>query len=242
MELLKKLFMRHAAQQTAPPRVREHKTNPGTLQSIPPACPSCGVILDTFPSRTRKCPSCKQKLVVRTRRSDRAKLLLTESQGRVFDTERSRDAKRNKAIRHSLLHLGCSKRDFELIENELARRFGVALPGDTYCVLANSAIKEPMLNKEWHRVGMIQWGMARWLYEEGREHIQMQREAYKADLLHHLSQGRTHVRVVSGSCNECRKNDGRVFSVSDALNSAIIPNERCKNGWCICLWLPTTRY
>jgi hypothetical protein len=46
------------------------------------------------------------------------------------------------------------------------------------------------------------------------------------------------VEISAGECAVCRADNGRRFSVSDALEKLPIPKEHCENGWCKCMWLP----
>ena len=61
------------------------------------ACPHCGAVIDPAPTTTRKCPHCRERIIVRTRRSDGVKLLLTEGDAAEFDTNRAAEAARNNA-------------------------------------------------------------------------------------------------------------------------------------------------
>src|SRR5438105_1014407 len=45
-----------------------------------PTCPYCGNQLDKMPGRKKKCPACAQYILVRTRPSDRRKILIREDQ------------------------------------------------------------------------------------------------------------------------------------------------------------------
>jgi hypothetical protein len=49
----------------------------GRLDAI---CPYCGAALDKFPGRKKKCPTCSKYIYVRTRPSDRRKVLVTEDE------------------------------------------------------------------------------------------------------------------------------------------------------------------
>jgi DNA-directed RNA polymerase subunit RPC12/RpoP len=56
---------------------------PSLLQKIgdvEPKCPYCGHTLEKKPVRKKKCPSCGNFIFVRTRPSDRQKVLVTEQQ------------------------------------------------------------------------------------------------------------------------------------------------------------------
>jgi len=76
-------------------------SRPGARPVVAAACPYCGVILDPPPQRNRKCPACKENIIVRTRRADGAKLFLTAANGRAFDEQRKKEAARNSALRHA---------------------------------------------------------------------------------------------------------------------------------------------
>jgi len=56
------------------------------------ACPSCGVKLDNFPSRKMQCPSCSADIFVRTRESDKKKVLLNSGQLEEFEAQRIYDS------------------------------------------------------------------------------------------------------------------------------------------------------
>ena len=123
------------------------------------ACPYCGVILDPPPQRNRKCPACKESIIVRTRRADGAKVLLTEADGKEFDIQRKKEAARNAALRHAQ-NIGASDRDFERMEQELTRKWGVAPPGDAFWQLANDAALAAMKTGDWGQLSTIYWEQA----------------------------------------------------------------------------------
>lgn len=50
------------------------------IGSIEPFCPYCGAGLDKMPGRKKKCPSCGEFIHVRTRPSDKQKILIREDQ------------------------------------------------------------------------------------------------------------------------------------------------------------------
>ncbi|WP_421909463.1 hypothetical protein [Methanolacinia petrolearia] len=56
------------------------------------ACPSCGKELDSFPVRKMQCPSCGADIFVRTRASDKRKVLLTGDQLEEFERQRTLDS------------------------------------------------------------------------------------------------------------------------------------------------------
>lgn len=87
---------------------------------------------------------------------------------------------------------------------------------------------------------MVYWQMARLLYEEGRPHINLAREASRASLQNYVEGGFVRkVQVIAGCCEVCNRDEGRIFTVVQALEAFPIPHEACENeGWCICTWAP----
>ena len=61
--------------------------NDNSLQpSAPtPVCPSCGVKLEVTPQHKKKCPSCGQYIYVRTRPSDKQRVLVNEEEANRID-------------------------------------------------------------------------------------------------------------------------------------------------------------
>lgn len=201
--------------------------------------------MNPIPVRSGRCPHCKELVVVRTDRATRGRLLLTKAQAREFDGERKSQAARNKALGASI-NIGCTEDEFQKMERSLLEKFGIALPGDVFWALANEAIREPMLRQEWHRVARIEWARARWLYDEGRNHIQHLRESRAADLKARVANSLTgKVRILTNgeaACAVCRRNDGKVFTIESALSEMPLPVEECENGWCQCMWTPVTSF
>lgn len=205
--------------------------------SSPAACPYCGTVIDPAPARSRKCPACRESIVVRTRRSDGAKLLLTEAEGKQFDRQRELDAARNDGIRRSQ-NIGASINDFERTEKELTEKWGFAPPRDVFWALGGKAALAAMNKRAWHELSRIYWGQARLLYEEGKSHIQLAREASKASLQSYAEGGFVrNVQVMAGCCQLCNRDEGRKFAIAEALEKLPIPHEACENeGWCTCTW------
>lgn len=67
-------------------------TNYTPVGSTNSVCPSCGAGLENFPSRKMQCPSCGADIFVRTRDSDRKKVLLSSGQLEEFESQRIYDS------------------------------------------------------------------------------------------------------------------------------------------------------
>ena len=106
------------------------------------ACPYCGVVLDPVPTRSRKCPDCDEKIVLRTDSPTKKKLLLTEIEASEFDEKKKAKSSRNKVLRN-LWFLDDAEKEYNAMEVELGAGFK---PGDIFWALANRQTLELELN------------------------------------------------------------------------------------------------
>ncbi len=211
------------------------------VEEQPVACPHCGTVLDTPPKSSRKCPACRDKIVVRTRRSDGAKLYLTENDAKVYDGERKADAFRNKALR-AAANIGMDEKAFERKEKELLARSSGWSPGDVFWALAGEKAKEQALAGDLHGLSMTYFHQALWLYDEGRPYARLKVESEKARAQSYANGGCQELQVSGGAgCDNCKPFDGRVYPVEEAVKEWPVPSEECTNGWCLCMWNPVVR-
>ena len=202
------------------------------------ACPQCGVILDPPPPRNRKCTSCQSKIIVRTRRSDSAKLYLTEGDAKVFDRERKAEVFRNKALR-AAADLGMDQKAFERVEKELLAKSPGYGPGDVFWTLANKQLANQMRSGNWHGLSMTYFHQALWLHNEGRPYAHLKVEAEKALAQSYAGRDCQELEInVNHCCPNCDQFNGRIYPIEQALREWPVPVQECTNGWCLCTWLP----
>ena len=210
------------------------------VEEQPVACPYCGTVLDTPPKSSRKCPACRDKMVVRTRRSDGAKLYLTENDAKVFDAERKADAFRNKAIR-AAADIGMDQTAFERTEKELLAKSPGYGPGDVFWALANKLLANQMRSGDWHGLSMTYFHQALWLHNEGRPYARLKVEAQKALAQSYVARlDRQELQIDARCCPNCNKFNGRIYPIERAINEWPVPVDECTNGWCLCTWLPVS--
>lgn len=210
--------------------------------SSTPACPNCGVILEKTPTRTRKCPDCGEKIVIRTDRKTKEKFLLTEAQADQFDAQRAVEVARNKTIRHAEA-IGLSEDDFRHAEAGLASDWGFdPSPGDVFWRLANQQTQVAMVSADWHQLSMIYLTMGLHLHDEGRDHTRLRHQSNDAKVRDYQATnteygiGHGVQALANACCDACRKLDGRVFSFEEALSSSPLPPDDCTRDWCNCGW------
>lgn len=67
-------------------------------------CPHCNALLEPIPQRKKRCPSCGQQIFVRTRPSDRQRILVTELGAKQVDDEWAKiREEKAKAIRADIV-------------------------------------------------------------------------------------------------------------------------------------------
>ncbi len=219
------------------------------------ACPHCGVVLDPPPKQSRKCPDCRESIVVRTDPDSKAKLLLTKSGAEDFDRAKKVLSARNKVLRR-LPVLGLEEGAYLLEEQRLSEQFGhTPSPGDVFWGLANSTLQRLVPNpaKNGHQIKQIYWHMGLHLLDEGRsrERVQReQRESHRWQLTGELNewQGfggageRLAVIRTDTCCETCGALDWTEFTYEEAIDKLPLPQAECERDWCTCMWTSTGGY
>lgn len=211
------------------------------------ACPSCGLLLDPPPVSSRRCPRCRERIVVR--RTEGRTVYLTEAAVTVFEAQRRREAdeKRWTRERREWLRLA------EIVGVPERRRAGldarpisadvVAQSRSLYLGGADQAVRVARRDRRWEAVGRIRHDQAAALYREAGSPVPppeaivaVHREAVAAALRFLSASGREAELVGSACCSACRRDDGRVFRIADELKAARLPHEGCPRGLCACEW------
>ncbi len=213
------------------------------------ACPHCGVVLDPPPKQSRKCPDCRESIVVRTDPDSKAKLLLTEFGAEEFDRAKKARSARNKVLRQ-LPVLGLEEGAYLLEERRLSKQFGRApSPGDVYWGLANSTLQQlvPSPGKNAHQIKQIYWQMGLHLLAEGRSREEVQRqqkESHRWGLTGELKGWQGFVDVgdrlavvrTDTCCETCGALDGTEYTYKEAIDKLPLPQAECEKEWCTCWW------
>ncbi len=214
---------------------------------MPAACPTCGVVLDPPPQRTRNCPDCGSKIVLRTDRATKEKRYLTTEGAVAFDKAKALASAKKKAIRR-IEALGLTVADYETTEAELTKQFGTRPnPGDVYWRVANEQVMrlgDPRING--YEMQQIRSQMARHSKEEGRSAVHIQKLGHKERLWYEKasladyagddgSPWRARVSA-NACCDVCEELDGRIYTFDQAIEEMPIPPDGCTRGWCNCGW------
>lgn len=217
--------------------------------SISTNCPHCEAVLDPPPKQSRKCPECRERIIVRTHPVSKAKFLLTEEGAAEFDDAKRTLAARNKVIR-GLPVLGVGDGAYDREEQRLAEKFGKSpSPGDVYWSMANKAVqrlgRDPENNA--HQIQQIYWQMGLHRLGEGaaKADVQMsQRESHRWQLTNRLfqfqeaslaSRYKAEIRTDT-CCTSCGALEGTLYDIEEAIEVLPLPQPECEEDWCTCWW------
>ena len=211
------------------------------------ACPSCGTLLVPPPARTRRCPRCRQAIVIR--RTDGRTVYLTEAAVEVFEAQRRHesDVATWTAARREWLRLargvGAPEDRRRRIEAHAVTVEAVEDAKTLYLSAATKAAHTAKTARDWNAVARILGERAGALYREAGSPVPPHDEivAIHADamtaMLRSLRGTGTHAEVVGSTCCQgCRADDGRAFAIADELRTPRLPHPGCPRGLCACEW------
>ncbi|HEY6569449.1 MAG TPA: hypothetical protein VIZ22_04125 [Candidatus Limnocylindrales bacterium] len=211
------------------------------------SCPSCGTWLIPPPRSNRRCPQCREPIVVR--RTEGRTVYFTEAAVAVFEAERQREADelRWTIERREWLRLarvaGAPEARRRRIDGRPPSAEAVGAAKALYLGAADAAVKEARRTKHWTDVGRLRREEAAALFAEAGhpvpppdDIVALHREGAAAQLRAHAATG-THAELIGASCcKACRKDDGRAFKIADELRTPRLPHEDCPRGLCSCEW------
>jgi hypothetical protein len=211
---------------------------------MPVACPHCGVVLDPPPKASRKCPECREKLVVRTDPITKEKVVLSPAGAADFDREKVTAAKRRKImLRLDTLRLG--QEDYEATAADLRDQFSVAEPdsGDVFWRLANNLQLQQEQAGQWLEAARTWREMAEHLHDEKRDPSTCLVASVRDELRYHaentgpgsISDALPFVTIhAHGGCEICGVENRRLMTIPDAQEQLPLPHEDCSKGFCSC--------
>ena len=231
----------------------EPATEPAETESVEiqapvrATCPSCGYPLDPPPTRDRRCPSCRQPILVR--RTEGRLVFLTEEAVVVFDRERGRiaDEMRWTAERDEWLALASGvdappARVAHLAEAELTSEV-VDAARELYVTAADRAVRTARGAKDWNDVSRIRRQQAAAFFHASGNPVPppdeiagLHREAMLAVLRAFAVAYKDVELVGAGCCKPCRVGDGKAFKIADELRVPRLPHDGCPKGLCACEW------
>jgi hypothetical protein len=210
-------------------------------------------VLKPPPLATRRCPRCRQRIIVK-RVGDR-RVYLAEAAVPVFDAERRRlsNAGRWTGLRDRWLELalkaGADERRAARIARDPVSELVVEAARSLYMTAAERSFRAARHDRRWDDAARIRFEQALAVHRVGGSPVPVSIEVVRL----HREGVVTSLRGIGGvapeaelragrCCDECRADDGVVVRVDDELRAPRLPHAGCPKGPCACRWYVPPRY
>jgi hypothetical protein len=219
-------------------------------EAIPPespTCPYCAITLEPAPTRDRRCPSCRQRIVVR--RVDGRLVLLTAESAPIADEHLRREADERRWTAERAAWLARAVR-VKAPAGEVARLSDASVSEAIverarwlYLDSAERAVRAARRSTDWGVVARIRRDEAAALYAEAGHPIPppddvivLHREGMLAELRSIGTNTQFAELVGARCCPACRAGDGTSVRITAELRTTRLPHEGCPKGICGCEW------
>ena len=203
------------------------------LVQADPVCPYCAHKYEKYPSTKTRCPSCNHLVIVRSR--DKIKRLMTAGQASVYDYDKKESARINKA-RNYLSMARLDPDELQLVRERMTGGSGeeVTLEEVVMKVL-ESRLEEARRDRDFEAATWISFARTHFLRDNDREFFSSLQDWHRMKLLEKKQQalkdgwGWDLIVAPGCKCRECRKVDGRILSIDEALRELPLPVRGCAN-------------
>ncbi len=211
------------------------------------SCPYCAQLLVPAPTTHKRCPRCRQRVMVR-RVEDRV-AFLTEASVAIFESERRRVAEskhwigpRNQWIR--LAEAAGARPDKVAKVNEsLATPESVFAARSVYFAAVDRSVKDARADHDWPLAVRIRRAQAATVSKlEGSpipppdDAVELHRDAAAIEL-RGIGELAKEAELVGGPCcPACDADAGRTYRINAELHQPRLPHADCPRGLCGCHW------
>ncbi len=213
----------------------------GSAADESPRCPYCYVVLPKRPQRKTKCKACGQPIFVKTRPDTRERVLATAEEAQAIEAEwaaRAQSQATEGLVRR--YHLD------EAIFQQRRATAGAPPDRDIIWGMFNEDLHALLKRGDLHGAKCRYYEMALFVGEEDRNFIGLLEACHRADLQLMKLSGIKRVQIAASvGCDACRSQDGKVFTVDEALRTVPLPCTSCtmvvvgtRPGFCRCLYAP----
>jgi len=134
-----------------------------------PVCPCCATLLDKMPGRKAKCQHCGQFMYVRTRLSDRKRVLVTETQAKQIEEQWNAYNGPDSVGFFRARHVSIEDEEFRKERVAIAVKFGgTPTDNDVYWSIYNKRIIRHSRNWDWGLYRNVRFGMAEVLRSDNK--------------------------------------------------------------------------
>ena len=220
----------------------------GANAAVPaPYCPSCALLLSPPPQTSRRCPRCREKIVVK--HVEGRAVYLTEAAVAVFDLERRRtvDSIRWAKERDRWLKAAAS---VEAPAERIARLGSAPLSAGVvdaakllYTSTVDRSFRAAKRERRWQDASRIKRDHAAMLYRFAGsplpppdDIVAIHREGANTVLRGLDAIARVAELGAARCCAACDADDGQVFTIASELRTPRLPHAGCPRGLCRCDW------
>lgn len=203
------------------------------------SCPSCNFKLESIPKRKKKCSECKAYIFVGTNYKLNKKILLTEKDSKQLKANRSKISFIKKWVQ-VLGDNGISEQNYFKRFKEACENRGMIIShSDFIWSMFKYLISE---TQEAHKLKVLYYSMALFLREEKKDFFKVLQESKKWELLYYKEGGyikKVEILASKDSCETCKKQGGKIFTINKALDVMPIPCKDCSHydNFCRCCYI-----
>ena len=242
----------NAQRATKPERARSGSATPRARQARKATapvvtCPYCALLLLPPPTASRRCPRCRQRIVVK--RAEGRTVYLAEAVLPIFEAEQQRLAavarwshQRGRWLELAAL-AGARADHTSRLEGAPLTDTAVAAARKLYMTTLAREVKAARHDRRWGDASTIRLQQARVLFRLAgspvpppHEIVALHREGASLALRDISELARDAELVGSNCCAACRADDGRIFRISRELRTPRLPHADCPKGLCRCQW------
>lgn len=211
-------------------------------------CPNCHKTLIKIPKRKTVCPFCSKPIYVRTT-VEGIRKLVTTTQAEYIEKEWNEKYKEDW-MTESLLQFDISVDKYQAACNEYLQKNKFLSKSDVYWRLLSEVNHKLIKAGDFQQLSLLYTEQAYFLHTHENKKCNHILRANHDLTLRSLQMNKlieqVQIHVVDNSCEECKVNQKKIMSFSEALEKKLLPHLKCKNdynlkseeGWCRCTYFP----
>jgi rubrerythrin len=205
-------------------------------------CPYCNSLIEKELKGKFKCPSCKEEIYLE-RKEGKIIKLITKSDYEALQLRKKEQSAKNKYFRF-FDSLEIPKGYLEKRRTEWIRKTNLTLNyDDLIWSISNEILLEYAKQKKFQEMSDLYLSMAHLQKECNKEFFYLLQEARKMELygikkeLKGFKYKVVIVATYNRYCKDCQEQDGKMFTMEEALKKMPIPVKNCTNeGFCMCCY------
>lgn len=192
-----------------------------------------------MPQRKTKCPFCEKPIFVKRRVDENIKRLVTKEEAdRIQEEWNARYSE--KSFNSFIDEIGMGKAYIDQLHVKFKQKTGDRYSVDDFKIqLINQRIDQLVKKHDYHAVKILYNKLYNILWSKDLDYYHPLKMTCFFELLEY-KQGDIFTSVeisITNPCEECKKLDGKIFSLEDMIKDSILPNQKCLKKYCSCVYL-----